>query len=199
MALGPAGVGHAQRPVPSHRRAQDGPRPTPYFGWRCSKYPGAAAAPPPSALGPGGPSVPGLLPARGSPGVRRRCGAVSAPAVGPAWHSGPFREVEEGEVSQQHGQAGTSIACPLPPPRSPSGILAGFGVPISDAPPVIGRGEKGPCSYFGVFSPARIPPTGGAAIALCRSWVIFRAPAYILALSQSGWVAPPGTGGRGPP
>lgn len=98
------------------------------------------------------------------------------------------------------GSAGRGAASPMSPPISRRGAPAGFGVPIWDAAVAVRCwwGARGPRSYFGVFSPARIPPTGGAAVALCRSWVIFRAPAYILALSQSGWVAPPGTGERGP-
>lgn len=156
---------------------------------------GAVAVSPPSALGPGGSLSAGAAPKPGSLGTRRWHGGDLPPAMGAAQHPGPFREVEEGEVpggEQRH---------PCPPPISRRGAPAGFGVPIWDAAVAVRCwwGARWPRSYFGVFSPARIPPTGGAAVALCRSWVIFRAPAYILALSQSGWVAPPGTGERGLP
>lgn len=71
---------------------------------------GAVAVSPPSALGPGGSLSARIPPKMGSLGTRRWHRGGLPPAMGAAWHPGPFREVEEGEVpggEQRH---------PRPPP-----------------------------------------------------------------------------------
>lgn len=88
----------------------------------------------PLSLVPGGPSKLGLLLNEGgSPGMRQRgFGGICFSAMGPAWRPGPFREVEEGEVSWRRGRVGTSITrvCPSIPQHrsqldlgSPSGMF----------------------------------------------------------------------------
>lgn len=97
---------------------------------------GAAAVPPPSVLGPRGSLDAGAPPKRGGvPGYEAAgCGGIYFSAMGPAWRPGPFREVEEGEVSWRHGRVGTSItrvSPPIPQHRpqlglgSPSGMFPG--------------------------------------------------------------------------
>lgn len=118
-----------------------------------------------------------LLPNWGSLGTRWwfwRGGRAFPPhTMCPAWCQGAFREAEEGEVpwEQERVGASTSSVCA---PRPASGCQ----VPIWGGRLAMGwaRGwQKGPCSYSGVPSAARIPPTRSAEAALCCSWAIFRA------------------------
>lgn len=159
--------------------------------------------PPPLCIGPQGPPVPGPLPEPGFSGGGCLLPPFSPP-LGPS--AGPFREVEEGEVSQQHGQAGASHeSCPPPPhpgQLGDAGTAPGFGVPIScqglwPVPAAAQRGE-GAAPLFRGFLSCSYPLSWRNRNCFVPSGVIFSGTAYILALSQRRVGGPTWDGGRGP-
>lgn len=140
-----------------------------------------ADAQPPAAPGLWGPSVPGV-PQLGVPGDEAAGRGVFAP-------HGPGRVPRTVSGSAGRGSAGAARPGGTAPPAAPH-CPPGFEVPSS-----MWWGERAVQLFRGVLACPN-PPDQSSSDCFVPELVIFRAPAYILALSQSGgWPHL----GRGPP